>query len=352
MLKESLRMIERGSLTRATCVAGLLILLAGSRGFGQEDWAKKMFDHTSHDFGTVARGAKVEHTFTVENKYEEDMYITEVRTTCGCTATKISKRRLKTWEKSQIVAHLDTRGFYGRKDATLTVVFGGEFPAQVRLNVHAYIRSDVVVQPGSVQFGTVAEGSGAVRKVTVSYAGRPDWQIQKVEAKNPHLEATAVKLAASPLGQVTYELVVKLKPDAPAGYVQEFLILVTNDRRAKASHVPLAVEGVVVSASAVTVRPSPLLMGVVGTGQSVTRQLVVQGKKPFRIEGVECSDQRLTCPVPEEEKTLHLLRITLKAGEEAGKLSAKIRIRTSLGSGKPLEVPVSASIIAPAPAGS
>ena len=36
-----------------------------------QQWAKEMFDHTSHDFGTVARGAKMEHRFTLENIYEE-----------------------------------------------------------------------------------------------------------------------------------------------------------------------------------------------------------------------------------------------------------------------------------------
>jgi hypothetical protein len=275
------------------------------------------------------------------------MEITEVRSSCGCTASKIGKRLLKTWEKAEIVATVDTRGFFGRKDSTLTVVFGGEFPAEVQLHVHAYIRSDIVVQPGSVQLGSVAEGSSARQKVTVSYAGRPDWEIAKVESQNPHLEAQLVKASVPITGQVTYDVVVTLKADAPAGYVHDFLILVTNDRRPEYSRVPLAVEGVVVSPVGVTVRPSPLLLGVVTVGQTVTRQLVVQGKKPFRIVGVECSDKRLTCPVPSEEKPVHLLPVTFKAGTETGKLSVKIRIQTSLSSDKPLEVPVDVRVIQP-----
>ena len=334
---------------RTNWVALLLMLSAGSSALGQEwDWAKKMFDHTSHDFGVVARGQKVEHTFTVENMYEEDMLISDVRTTCGCTATKISKRALKTWEKAEIVAVVDTRGFYGRKDATLTVVFGGQFPAEVRLHAHVYIRSDIVVQPGSVQFDSVAAGTSAVRKVTVSYAGRSDWEIREVENRNPHLEAQIVKAPQSPVGQVTYSLVVKLKPGAPAGYIRDYLILVTNDRRPQYSRVPLAVEGVVVPA--ISVRPSPLLLGVVSTGQKVTRQLVAQGKKPFRIVKVECSDKRLTCPVPKTEKTLHVLPVTFTAGTAAGKLTAKIQIHTTLSPDKPLEVPVNVRVIEPTPA--
>ena len=335
---------------RTPWAALLLVLLAGSSALGQDGWAKKMFDHTSHDFGTVATGAKVEHTFTVENKYEEDMHISNVHTSCGCTATKISKRVLKTWEKAEIVATVDTRGFFGRKDATLTVEFGGLFPAKVQLHAHVYIRSDIVVQPGSVQFGSIEAGTPAVRKVTVSYAGRPDWQIREVETRNSHLEAQAVRAAQSPVGQVTYELVVKLKSEAPAGYIRDYLILVTNDRRPQYSRVPLAVEGLVTPT--VSARPSPLLLGVVSTGQTVTKHLVVQGRKPFRIIKVECSDKRLRCPVPktEKEKTLHVLPVTFEAGSAPGKLSAKIQIKTTLSAGKPLEVPVNVRVIRPTPA--
>ena len=55
--------------------------VAGLRRFRRhgQDWAKAMFDHTSHDFGVVARGAKVEHRFVIENIYEEDAHIQSVR---------------------------------------------------------------------------------------------------------------------------------------------------------------------------------------------------------------------------------------------------------------------------------
>lgn len=332
-------------------VGGLLLVLAvASTAVGQQ-WAEKMFDHTSHDFGSVARGAKIEHTFTIENKYEEDMHIAEVRSSCGCTTPTIDKQTLKTWEKAKIVASLDTRSFSGRKEAMLTVVFDGPFAAEVQLFVHAYIRPDVVIQPGSVQFGSIAEGTEAVQKVIVTYAGRADWQILKVESPCPYLEARATKTTAPAVGEVSYEVQVRLKPDAPAGYLREYLTLVTNDSplpndlREQPSRVPLAVEGVVVSA--VTVRPSPLLLGVVATGQSVTRQLVVQGKEPFRITGIESSDPRLSCAVPDSEKALHLLPVTFAAGEAAGDVNATLRIQTSLG--KAIEVPVNVRVGSAAP---
>ncbi len=45
-----------------------------------QDWATKMFETTSHDFGTVARGERAEFEFVLENLYVEDVHIVGVRT--------------------------------------------------------------------------------------------------------------------------------------------------------------------------------------------------------------------------------------------------------------------------------
>ena len=313
----------------------LLLTLLGSSAFGQK-WAKDMFDHRSHDFGRVARGAKIEHRFTVENIYEEDARIVSVRSSCGCASTKFSSKILKTWDKADITAVLDTRNFLAQKDSTLTVVFDLPYPAEVQLHIHAYIRSDVVIQPGAVAFGSVAQGTAAQQKVKVSYAGRSNWRIERVEAGNPKLKARAVETRRSD-GLVDYDLVVELAADAPVGYIREQLILVTNDSRTRASRVPVTVEGVVVPA--VTVRPNPLLLGIIRPGQTVTRRLVVQGPKPFKVVTVACEDEHFKCAASETPKKLHLIPVTFTAGETTGNVTGKILIETDL-TAKPIEVPV------------
>lgn len=336
--------MEDGNLMRGNLAALLLLVLAGSTGLGQQ-WAIDMFDHTSHDFGTVARGTKVEHTFTMENIYVEDAHIASIRSSCGCAIPKYPGRILKTWDKAKIVAQVDTRGFYGRKDATLTVVLDKPFPAEVRLHVYAYIRRDVVVQPGVVQFGTVYQGTTRMQKVTVDYAGRPDWRISRVECANPHLQAQAVELSRS-AGQTTYDLRVTLKGDAPAGYIRDHVVLVTNDFNSRAARVPVAVEGVVVPA--VTARPSPLSGVVVDAGKTVTKRLIVQGKSPFRIVSAGCGDPRFQCTVLKRTDNLYMVDVTFTAGQTPGKVKAKIRIETDLG-GTVLEVPVEIRVLPTGP---
>ncbi len=71
-----------------------LAALIGGRAQAQ-DWARDMFDHTSHDFGTVARGAKVEHRFGVQNIYLEDAHIKSARASCGSNVTVCSGNDVK-----------------------------------------------------------------------------------------------------------------------------------------------------------------------------------------------------------------------------------------------------------------
>jgi len=120
-----------------------------------------MFATTSHDFGTVARGQRTEFEFVLENLYVEDVHIASVRASCSCTTPEIKTDTLKTHQKGAILAKYNTAAFLGPKGATLTVIFDKPFWAEVQLNVRGFIRSDVLLQPGSVDFGSVDQERGA-----------------------------------------------------------------------------------------------------------------------------------------------------------------------------------------------
>ncbi len=304
-----------------------------------------MLKETTHDFGVVARGAKVEHRFIIENVYEEDANIKSVASSCGCSSPQVNRKLLKTWEKAEVLVTLDTRGFLGRKDATITVVFDKPFPAEVQLHIHAYIRSDMVVQPGAVSFGSVSQGEEAKQDVTISYAGRDDWRLAGLESTNPAISATAIETRRS-AGQVAYSMSVRLKPNAPPGYFREQLVLVTNDYDVRAARVPVTVEGLVMAA--LSVQPSSLLMGVAQPGRPVTHNLVIQGRTPFRIAAVRTSDERFQCKASSDSKTVHVLPVTFLATEAkgaVGTINATLHIETDLAGANTVDVGVSVQVM-------
>ena len=92
---------------RRACLGLVLCIFACHPCLGQE-WARKMFKVTEHDFGSVARGAKAEFRFVFENLYLEDIHVSDVRTSCGCTTPSVETPLLKTYEQGAILAHFNT----------------------------------------------------------------------------------------------------------------------------------------------------------------------------------------------------------------------------------------------------
>lgn len=312
---------------RNVVVAVLLFTLAPSFCSAKE-WAQKMFTASSHDFGHVARGAKAEFSFEIQNLYEEDVHIADVRTSCGCTTPTITKPTLKTWEKGAIVATLNTRSFVGQRNSTLTVVIDKPFYAEVPLTISGNIHSDVDFQPGVAALGDIEQGTSGEQTVTVTYRGAGHWQIADVRSANTNLEVELADAIRQP-GIVSYKMTVRIKRDAPAGIVQDQLTLVTNDQRMPT--VVLPVEGRVTPPLAIN--PSPLLFGTLAPGATATKQIVITGKQPFRVLNVAADADGLQFKPPGDVvKKVHLIPISLVAPTVAGEFRYNITIETDLAS--------------------
>jgi hypothetical protein len=119
-----------------------------------------------------------------------------------------------------------------------------------------------------------------------------------------------------------------LDGNAPAGYLRDYLMLVTNDRRF--TTIPVLVEGHVIPS--LSVSPASLFLGTLRPKQGVTKQLVVRGKSPFRIVSVtaDCNCFKFATPAEAGAKALHLIPITFTAADKPGKIVKTIRIKTDL----------------------
>jgi len=307
----------------------LALLLAAATNTSAQDWAENMFKTTKHNFGTVARGSKQEFAFQFTNIYKEDIHVAGTRSTCGCATVKVKKDLLKTYETSEIVAVLNTSSYLGAKSSTITVIIDKPYYAEVQLTVSSYIRSDVVFTPGAVNFGSVGAGAGTETTINVAYVGRDDWEIVDVRSANEFFEVELEEDYRGG-GKVTYTMLVRLKPGAPVGYIQDQLAIVTNDSGART--VSLPVEGRVISP--LTVSPASLFLGVLKPGETAKKRLAVRANKPFRIVAVRCNNESFSFDEPTGTcKTLHFIHVEYTAAGDAGKVVEKIKIETDLGSG-------------------
>ncbi len=307
-----------------------------------QQWAEKMFATQSHDFGSVPRAAKVEFPFVFTNLYAEDVHIASVHASCGCTQPRIVNDTVKANQQGEILAEFNTRAFTGQHGARVTVTIDRPQYAQVVLNVRGYIRTDVVLDPSEVNLGSVNQGQGGSKTIRIDHAGRDNWQITGVSSNLAYLDAD-VKEVARGGGRVSYELAVHLKQGAPAGFLKDQLQVTTND--ARSTQFPVIVEGQIVAP--LTVSPTALMLGTVQPGQTITKQVVVKGAKPFRITAVKCDNADFSFGNSDDAKILHLVPITFHASGEAGKIATKIRFITDLDDAATIDLKAVGRIGAP-----
>lgn len=291
-----------------------------------QEWARKMVETTDHDFGVVARGSDTVFKFPVKNIYKEDVVLGSVRSSCGCTTASIEDTVVKTFETGYVVAKFNTRTFTGNHSATLTLQIVKPYPAQVQVRVRGNIRGDVVFEPGSVDFGQVDQGTPHEKTASITFAGRSGWKVDDVRSSNEHLEADLVERERNG-GRVVYGLTVRLNETAPAGFMKTQMILVTNDTMTP--RIPLEVAANV--RPELMIAPATLVLGDIPQGETVSKRVLVRGKRPFRVTEVQCDDDRFEFDTSESASTKQIVTLRFTSAGKPSRLRTPITVKTDLG---------------------
>ena len=78
-------------------------------------------DDPIFDFGEVLEGIAVSHTFVLTNGGDEPLMIEKVLAACGCTTTALAKDTLEPGETVGLEALVDTAGFGGNINKSISV---------------------------------------------------------------------------------------------------------------------------------------------------------------------------------------------------------------------------------------
>lgn len=80
------------------------------------------FVESTHDFGDIEQGTKVNHVFEFENSGTEPLVLSNVLTTCGCTATSWPREPIAPGEGGEIAVSFNSAGKMGKQNKVVTVV--------------------------------------------------------------------------------------------------------------------------------------------------------------------------------------------------------------------------------------
>ena len=108
-------------------IFGIIILLvAFVTTYGQNveegPGPRVVFLEDSFDFGDIQQGDKVEHTFEFENAGDEALILSNVMTTCGCTASDWPREPIAPGEMASLKVTFNSAGKMGMQNKIITIV--------------------------------------------------------------------------------------------------------------------------------------------------------------------------------------------------------------------------------------
>ncbi len=308
----------------------IIFAVSGAGAFGQDfDWLTSALPERAYDFGTVARGTQLRHAFPVVNRSDQTIQIHDWRTKCGCTDVKVGAKVIPPGTQTTVEVTVDTSKFLGHKPSGLTLIFDRPGFVEIDLNTTCFIRGDIVMNPGQLDFGIVRRSDKLpTASLTLTYAGgRGDWEVTKMKTQSDKIKAELRELNRTADGQINFSLSATLQPNAPNGYFKDEITLLTNDESSPS--IPIWVVANVQSAVALT--PSIINFGQVSPGQSISKTVLVRSSQPFSITELSSSQDALKSDDQTKgAQPVHSVRLTLKAPEQAGPFHSTLTVKTDI----------------------
>jgi len=307
-------------------------------------WADPLFSEQGHNFGPVPRGGKVRHPFYMANRLAEPVTILNVRASCGCTTGKANMSLVQPGQTAIVEAEMDTRNFVGPKATKLFVslVTASGREAEVSLDVASLILSDIVMNPGSIDFGTVNRSQSPNLTMTIDRLGAPNWRVERMVSASRVLNASLTETARN-ASTVSYRLTVSLKPNSPNGTIRDEIRLITNDRETPS--IPIIVTANV--RGDLIAKPNVVNLGKVVSPSGAQGRFMVMSSRPFRILDVKGADDGFVLgAVDQSAKPVHILTFTYRPeeGSTRGDFKHAFLIQTDLPGEEPLEVTATAHV--------
>jgi hypothetical protein len=287
-----------------------------------QSWAQALFPEASHSFGTVARAAKAEYTFSFKNESDQPIEILSVTASCTCTKPEVPQKLVPPGGEGQVVAKYQTKLFSGQRGATLNVSLKkGNAYGTALLKVDGYIRQDVVVHPEAVEMPRVLSAEGGTNKIKILYAGRSDWKITDVKCEQPGVELKLNEILRQN-GRVEYELETTVAKDHPVGSLRDVITVFTNDRNLTSFPVTL-------SANVVQpIRFADVLELTVSEGDKAIEKLLMASSTDFQIIDYQCDSCPISVKLDGEKRKVHQLEIATE-GLNEGRTEHILKLTTN-----------------------
>jgi hypothetical protein len=315
------------------------------------------------DYGTVAKGEKLDWAFLVKNTGNADLQIISAKPGCGCTVADYDKV-IKPGETGKVTAHVDTTAFAGPIAKSITLETNDPTTPTAQLTIHSIVKPYVEAYPaGFVRFNMV-QGDADTQTVTLYSEEDEPFEITKIETPGDWVKVTPTKIEneaekvpnVGKPGQAQYKLAITLGgPDAKVGPLYDKINVITNSRHQQAYQI--SISGVIRP----TFRVDPVALNfgeVTPADAAATRSIQLRSndlKMPesFVVTKAVSSIPSVTAAVkPGANKGEYEVTLQLAKDAKPGDIDGTVNIYTSDKINPVVSVPVKGTVKAATPTAS
>lgn len=143
-----------------------------------------------HDFGTITQGEKVNHLFTVKNRGDEPLTITQLRSSCGCTAATLSAKTISPGKSGEVRVTFDSANFGGQVAKTVHIDSNDPRTPSTVLTLQGKITELIAAAPRTLNLGTLKAGSRKEAVVTLENRGSAPFAVTSVHSPQAAIVGT------------------------------------------------------------------------------------------------------------------------------------------------------------------
>lgn len=204
------------------------------------------------EIGTVPKGEVIKATFVIRNEGKADLHLTDVKPSCGCTASEYDKT-IKAGGEGKVVLNIDTKSFQGPISKSALILTDDPEKPQVTVFVLASVKPFIETLPVGFFRLQALTGETASSELILA-SDEADFKPTKVETPNSYLKAVLApateteKVAGKGANQ--WKVTLTSTPEAPEGLLGGYVKIQTG--AAKQPELSLAVSGYVKPTLSVT----------------------------------------------------------------------------------------------------
>ena len=306
------------------------------------------------DFGTVAKGDKIDWSFAIKNTGDSDLQILAARPACGCTVADFDKV-IKPGQMGKVTAHVDTTNFTGPITKSVTIETNDPNTPSSVLNIQAIVKPYVDALPAGFIRYNIIQGDAEMQSFTLVSDEEAPFEITKVDVPGAYVKVNYAKidkpedlLKAGRAGQNQYRFNVTLGgANAPIGPLAERIRIQTNSK-----HQPeylVSISGLV--RPSIRVEPQAVNFGEVAPSDAAAERTVIlhsndlKAPASFNVTRAESSTNAITAEVM-PSTTPGDYQVSLKVAKNAkpGEVSGTVKIYTTDKVNPIVTLPVSATV--------